>query len=307
MTLTELQSRNNKGRRLKNPLMEQPGPKMLVATMRQALKEFGGESPAIIADWIASVIDPQRPSATHLLTDPEVPLHRLEQAKDLYKLMRVYGESATLRRVGLRLYAASIAAALVHHGQRISEQSDAALSRGLHFLLEDNEMPASLRVLVVEALEKLPKVEKIRIKVDQFGPIDQLEKQFGTLDYVADQLVKIPSLSMSVSESGVVSVSSPPDTPWLASVKPKKKRKKSTIDKDPELGNYYQVRRSYCKACREVKEIRRRLPNRRVHGWVTLLTLGVWLIPWGLFELGARLHYWRCINCHRRIYQSIFS
>lgn len=307
MTQIELQSRKNKGRRFENPLMERPGPKMLVATMRQALKEFGGESPAIIADWIASVIDPQRPSATQLLTDPNVPLHRLEQAKDLYKLMRVYGESSALRRVGLRLYAASIAAALVHHGQRISEQSDTALSRGLHFLLEDMEMPASLRVLVVEALEKLPKVEKISIKGDRIGPIDQLEKQFGTLDYIADHPAMIPPLSMSVSESGVVSVSSQPDAPRKASVKPKKKRKKSTRHKDPELGNYYQVRRSYCKACREVKEIRRRLPNRRVHGWVTLLTLGVWLIPWGLFELGARFHYWRCINCRRRIYQSIFS
>ena len=307
MTLTELQSRKNKGRRLENPLMDRPGPKILVSTMRQALQEFGGESPAIVADWIAGVIDPQRPSATHLLTDREVPLHHLEQAKVLYKLMRVYGESSSLRRVGLRLYAASIAAALVHHGQRISEQSDTALSRGLHFLLEDLEMPAALRVLVVEALEKLPKVEKIHIAEDPVGPIDRLEKQFGTLDYIAEQPADIPPLWVPKPEPAGETEPVLPLPTRKASGKRKKKSKQSTRKRDPEFGTFYQVRRTYCKACRDVKETRRRLPNRRIHRWLTLLTLGAWSIPWGLIELGARLHYWRCINCHGRIYQSIFS
>lgn len=281
--------------------------------MRQALKEFGGESPAIVADWIAGVIDPQRPSATHLLTDREVPLSNLEKAKDLYKLMRVYGESSSLRRVGLRLYAASIAAALVHHGQRISEQSDTALSRGLHFLLEDLEMPAPLRVLVVEALEKLPKVEKIHIAEDPVGPVDRLEKQFGTLDYIADQPGDIPPLWVSEPEPAGESEPAEESEPALplstrkALGKRKKKSKKSTRKRDPEFGAFYQVRRTYCKACRDVKEVRRRLPNRRVHLWLTLLTLGIWSIPWGFLELRAQLHYWKCINCHGRIYQSIFS
>lgn len=280
MTLTKRQSR--KGRGVGGSQLDRPGPKILVSTMRQTMREFGDESPAIVADWIASVIDPKRPSATQLLTDPNVPLYRLNQAKNLYKLMRVYGETSAFRRVGLRLYAASIAAALMHHGERISEQSDKALSRGLHFLLEDKEMPAELRVMVVEVLDSLPKIDKHSLDLVQF------ERQLETLDYVAD----LPASTTLL-----------PDTPR----KPRKKRKQSLQDKDPELGYHYQVHRAYCSACREVMEIRRKLPNRKVHYWMTMITLGVWLIPWGIAEIKARFHYWRCINCRRHIYHSTLS
>ena len=149
-------------------------------------------------------------------------------------------------------------------------------------------MPAALRVLVVEVLDTHLKNAKTSLDLDRLDPLYQSERHFGTLDYVTELPASIPLL---------------PDTPR----KPKKKRKKSTRHRDPELGNYYQVSRAYCKACREVKEIRRKLPNRRVHFWATLLTLGVWLIPWGIAEFGARFHYWRCINCRRHIYHSVLS
>ena len=104
------------------------------------------------ADWLAADIDEQRPSAVALLTDPSTPLKHLEQAKDAYKTLRIVGETSAERGVGARLYAASIAAALVLHGRRISSQSDAALKRAFQRLLDDDAMPARLRDLGGQAL-----------------------------------------------------------------------------------------------------------------------------------------------------------
>jgi hypothetical protein len=96
------------------------------------------------ADWLARDIDPNQHSAVDLLTDPEVSLETLKKAKDVYKTMRILGETAADRRLAARLYAASIGAALVRHDQRISRQSDSALKRGLQSLTEDAEAPTWL-------------------------------------------------------------------------------------------------------------------------------------------------------------------
>ncbi len=104
------------------------------------------------ADWLARDIDPARPTALALLTDPEVGLDSLKKAKDAYKTMRILGETSADRRLAAVLYAASIAAGIVHHGQRISRQSDAALHRGLQSLIEDTGQPARLRHLAATAL-----------------------------------------------------------------------------------------------------------------------------------------------------------
>ena len=104
------------------------------------------------ADWLARDIDPHRPSAVALLTDPESPLEALKKAKDAYKTMRILGETSADRRLAARLYAATIAAAIAHHGRRISRQSDTALQRGLRSLVEDDTMPDPLRELAGKAL-----------------------------------------------------------------------------------------------------------------------------------------------------------
>jgi hypothetical protein len=104
------------------------------------------------ADWLARDIDPNQHSAVDLLTDPEVSLETLKKAKDVYKTMRILGETAADRRLAARLYAASICAALVRHDQRISRQSDSALKRGLQSLTEDAEAPDPLRKLAGTAL-----------------------------------------------------------------------------------------------------------------------------------------------------------
>jgi hypothetical protein len=104
------------------------------------------------ADWLARDIDPDRASAIGLLTDPDVPLDAIKKAKDVYKTMRILGETSADRRLAARLYAAAIAAALVHHRCRISRQSDTALKRGLRSLHEGVDVPDPLRQLAGAAL-----------------------------------------------------------------------------------------------------------------------------------------------------------
>jgi hypothetical protein len=104
------------------------------------------------ADWLARDIDPGQPSAIAMLTNPSVSLETLKKAKDVYKTMRILGETSADRRLAARLYAASIGAALIHHQCRISRQSDSALKRGLQSLHEDAEVPDPLRQLAGTAL-----------------------------------------------------------------------------------------------------------------------------------------------------------
>jgi hypothetical protein len=104
------------------------------------------------ADWLARDIDPDRSSAVDLLTDSGASLETLRKAKDVYKTMRILGETPADRRLAARLYAASIGAALVVHGMRISRQSDSALKRGLLKLQDDAEAPDPLRKLAGRAL-----------------------------------------------------------------------------------------------------------------------------------------------------------
>ena len=112
--------------------------------------------PAIAsADWLARDLDADCASAVALIVDAGTPLPVLIRAKHAFKTMRVVGETAADRRVGGRLYVAAIAAALVHHGRRISRQSDAALRRGFYSMREDAEVPPVLRDLGVAAVRAL--------------------------------------------------------------------------------------------------------------------------------------------------------
>ncbi len=118
----------------------------------RSAKEVSANPAMAAADWLARDIDPQCSSAVALLTDPKVSIENLRKAKDVYKTMRILGESSTDRRVAARLYAATIGAGLIHHGKRISRQSDAALTRGLESLQADMDMPESLRRLAETGL-----------------------------------------------------------------------------------------------------------------------------------------------------------
>ncbi len=104
------------------------------------------------ADWLARDIDPDQPSATALLTSPAITFDQVKQAKSVFKTMRIVGEKSADRRVGARMYAAAIAAALVRHKQFITSQSDDALKRAFQGLLDDRRMPGPLRDLAGMAL-----------------------------------------------------------------------------------------------------------------------------------------------------------
>ncbi len=104
------------------------------------------------ADWLARDIDATQSTATALLTNPAITLEQVRQAKTVYKTMRIVGEKSSDRRVGARMYAASIAAGLVRHGKKVSTQSDEALKRGFQALLDDRRMPLPLRDLAGLAL-----------------------------------------------------------------------------------------------------------------------------------------------------------
>jgi len=132
-------------------------PNPLVESLRWAIETLGDPSMAT-ANWVVHDIDPRFRSALALLTDPNVSLATLRQAKDVFKTMRMLGESSADRRLGARLYLASIAAALVHHNQRISTQSDQVFYKSLRSMLDDDTVPTPLRRLAGAALNRLGNV-----------------------------------------------------------------------------------------------------------------------------------------------------
>lgn len=123
-------------------------------TMRWALDAEHDPSMAA-ADWLASDIDARYRTVVELLGDPEVALASIVAAKEAFKTMRLVGETAADRRLGARLYAASIAAAFAHHGERISTQSDRALARAFGRFAEDPAVHPDLRELAGRARARL--------------------------------------------------------------------------------------------------------------------------------------------------------
>lgn len=119
--------------------------------------EDANDASSASADWLARDIDHRCASAVALLTNPKTPLQTLRRAKSAYKTMRIIGETASDRRLGARLYLASIAAAIVYHGQRISTQTDDAILRSLKSLEHDMTAPDRLRELATLTLRALNK------------------------------------------------------------------------------------------------------------------------------------------------------
>lgn len=123
-----------------------PSREHLAQAMRWAMESSSNPAMAS-ADWLVADIDPAQQSAVSMLSNPEVELRHLQKAKSVFKTMRIVGETPADRHIGARLYAASIAAALARHGKRISTQSERALRRGFQSLLDDPDLPDSLREL----------------------------------------------------------------------------------------------------------------------------------------------------------------
>ena len=270
---------------------EKPRNDLIMRMMREALAEMAAESPIVVANWIAQVVDPQRPSTIVMICDPATSVSVLSRAKDLYKLMRILGQSQDLRRMGRRMYAAAIAAAIVHHGVRISGQSERALARAFHFLALDDDVPRPIREVVRLASSKLPQVTRV-------------EEEGADLSTILASALKAPPAPPKRSKPVAVVV---PDRGALRRRRAKRDAHRIAGVYDPVYGASFQQRQAYCQACRGVVEVRRKLPLRALHGWVSMLTLGLWLPIWGMLELVARFSSWRCVNCRRRIYEALIS
>lgn len=134
--------------------MKMPNPARLNHMLRWA-QESSNNPAMAAADWLARDINASAPSAITLLTRRDVSLEHLKQAKDVFKTMRLVGETAADRRLGGRLYIAAIAAAVVVHNTRISRQSTSALIRALMLMTSDPEAQRPLKQLAHEALTKL--------------------------------------------------------------------------------------------------------------------------------------------------------
>ena len=115
----------------------------------------GPEDAMASVNWLAADASPDHRTAEALLSDPDAPLEALLSAKNAFKTLRVVGETADERRQGARWYAATIAAGLVHHRRRISAQSDQALDPALADLVDDTDMPPTIRELAVRALFRI--------------------------------------------------------------------------------------------------------------------------------------------------------
>lgn len=111
------------------------------------------DDPAMAAaDWLARDIDPNASSAVALLTDPSVELNTLVRAKNVFKTLRIVGETAADRRMGARMYATAIAAALIRHNQWITRQSPAGVRRVIESICRDDTLPEELRSLAELAM-----------------------------------------------------------------------------------------------------------------------------------------------------------
>lgn len=137
-----------------HPRPEPFGDAPLRETLEWVLRSF--DQPAVAAgDWIAHEVDPSRPSATALLTDPTTPVSRIRRARVLWAALRAEGETAGERAMGSRLAVAAAAAAFLFHGERISNHDDDALLNAMRSVLADEAVPAEVRTMVRMAERKL--------------------------------------------------------------------------------------------------------------------------------------------------------
>ena len=111
------------------------------------------QSPALSgATWLTREIIPDAKDPFDAILAPATSLDALRELKNAYKMLRTTGVTAPERSLAARLYAATIAAALVRYRASISTQNAAALQRAFTELAEDGSMPDRLREIASLAL-----------------------------------------------------------------------------------------------------------------------------------------------------------
>jgi hypothetical protein len=111
-------------------------------------------SPAIAgATWLTREIVPNARDPFDAILDAATTAKQLEELKTAYKMLRTTGATMPERNLAARLYAATIAAALVRHNTLITRQSDAALTRAFDELYADETIPERIRMLATLAAD----------------------------------------------------------------------------------------------------------------------------------------------------------
>lgn len=110
-------------------------------------------SPALAgATWLTREIVPDARDPFEAIVASTTTVEALEQLKGAYKMLRTTGATAAERSLAARLYAATIAAALVRHGQLITSQRGEALARAFSELEADTTMTDAIRAIAAQAL-----------------------------------------------------------------------------------------------------------------------------------------------------------
>jgi hypothetical protein len=112
------------------------------------------QSPALAgAMWLTQEIVPHAKDPFDAILAPSTSLDALKELKNAYKMLRTSGMSAAERSLAARLYAATIAAALVRYKTPISTQTPATLQRAFVDLAGDADMPERLREVATLAID----------------------------------------------------------------------------------------------------------------------------------------------------------
>ena len=110
----------------------------------------------MLANWLVRDAFENAEGAVQIITSDQTSLDDYRNLKRLFKQLRTQGELPADRRLGARLYAASIAGALVFHGRMISVQSPQKLAEAFNDFTRDGDMPNQLIELVARASELIP-------------------------------------------------------------------------------------------------------------------------------------------------------
>jgi hypothetical protein len=141
------------------PSPRQPQPNSALGdTLRWAFEL--DQSPALTgATWITREIIPAARDPFDAILAQSTSLDALRELKNAYKMLRTTSATAPERSLAARLYAATIAAALVRYNVAISTQSSTALARAFTELMDDEAMPERLRDIASLALNCQPPQE----------------------------------------------------------------------------------------------------------------------------------------------------
>ena len=117
-------------------------------------------SPAVAgAAFLTREIIPGAKDPFEAIVSPDTTQHQLEDLKNAYKMLRTTGATAPERSLAARLYAATIAAALVRYGALISRQNPFTLAKAFEEMAADPDMPERIRELGPLAIDAMARIK----------------------------------------------------------------------------------------------------------------------------------------------------